>query len=73
MAKCGPSVFMHDLSPRPAEQFSFFEADLGKEPLLGGAADLARPPRHQGGNVFGFMDGHCKWYQTGDEPAEGWK
>lgn len=59
--------------PKPAGQFSFFEANLGKKPLLGGAGDLARPPRHRGGNVFGFMDGHCKWYLAKEEPAEGWK
>lgn len=40
-----------------------FESNLHKTNAVGLAADVARPPRHTGGNDFAYADGHVKWEQ----------
>lgn len=29
----------------------------------GGVEDIADPPRHNGGNIYGFADSHVKWHK----------
>ena len=47
----------------PEEVVVFFEtANPGDNPV-GGAEDVVDPPRHMGGNNYGFGDGHATWLE----------
>jgi prepilin-type processing-associated H-X9-DG protein len=48
----------------PAEIITFFESNLGHRNATGTLADVADPPRHNGGNNYAFADGHVKWSAT---------
>ena len=51
------------------KQVIFYEtANPGDNPR-GGKTDVASPPRHLGGNSYGYVDGHAKWCRepVGDE------
>ncbi len=37
---------------------------------MGGKTDVVSPPRHQGGNNYGFVDGHAKWCREPVPPEE---
>jgi prepilin-type processing-associated H-X9-DG protein len=52
-----------------AKQVIFYETAHPGDTPRGGKTDVASPPRHQGGNNYGFVDGHAKWCQepAGDE------
>ena len=39
----------------------FFETASPGDNPVGGVADIADPPRHLGGNSYGFTDGHVVW------------
>lgn len=54
--------------PDPGSMVGKFESDLGWNGS-GGPKDLPTRPRHQGGDVFGFMDGHAKWLPRDQESA----
>ena len=49
---------------RPAETVIFFESDLGHRNAAGTYADLPAVPRHNGGNIYAYADGHVKWSKT---------
>jgi prepilin-type processing-associated H-X9-DG protein len=44
-----------------ANQVIFYETANPGDTPRGGKTDVASPPRHLGGNNFGFVDGHAKW------------
>ena len=44
----------------PADTVSIFESAPGKN-QSGDMENLVSPSRHNGGDSFGFVDGHCKW------------
>lgn len=52
----------------PASTIALFET---KGPNEGGASDVAQPGRHQGGNNFGFVDGHVRWFKDGSPSQMG--
>ena len=41
----------------------FFETASPGDNPAGGAADIVDPPRHLGGNNYGFIDGHVVWLE----------
>ena len=57
----------------PSGLTSLFETNAGKRNFAGDAADLAKPPRHDGGNNFAFADGHVRWYEPDAVQASFWR
>lgn len=47
----------------PAKMPLLFESNQHKADAAGLAAEVAKPPRHAGGNDFAYVDGHVKWEQ----------
>lgn len=39
---------------------------------MGGKTDVVSPPRHLGGNNYGFVDGHVKWCREPAPPEVDW-
>lgn len=56
---------------RPAETILFYETDAPNPSPSGAGEDMPRPPRHRGGVVLGFADGHVTVH-FGDIPKEWW-
>lgn len=56
--------------PNPADIVVLFESNLGTRNASGGPERIADLPRHNGGNNYAHVDGHCKWYRT--PPAFTW-
>jgi prepilin-type processing-associated H-X9-DG protein len=44
----------------PAQTVLFFESDLGTCNASGGVEAVCKPPRHEGGNLYAFADGHVE-------------
>jgi len=42
----------------------FYETAHPGDTPRSGASDVVSPPRHQGGNNYGFADGHARWSKT---------
>lgn len=47
----------------PANIIAVFESDRGTN-AAGGAELLPRQPRHHGGNIVGYLDGHVSWVHS---------
>lgn len=47
----------------PSGVVVFFETASPGDNPVGGAADIVDPPRHLGGNNYGFTDGHVVWLE----------
>lgn len=48
--------------PWPDQTLLVFDSMPGRN-MAGDAGLLPAVPRHYGGNIFGFVDGHAKWYK----------
>ena len=48
----------------PAEVIVVFETDRNTRNAHGKPTEVPRPGRHNDGNNFGYVDGHCKWLQA---------
>ena len=55
----------------PWETVLFFESDLNIANASGGPEDVCKPGRHEGGNVFLFVDGHVMWWKGEGFPRPG--
>lgn len=49
----------------PTEAIVVFESNLGIRNAHGKPTEVPRPGRHNDGNNFGYVDGHCKWLRNG--------
>jgi prepilin-type processing-associated H-X9-DG protein len=58
-------------SPSAARLIVIFESDVGWN-AHGGGELLPTPPRHLGGENFGFLDGHARWIERGDWSRVQW-
>lgn len=57
--------------PDAGSMVVFFESNLGWNGS-GGPGDLPASPRHMGGDVFGFLDAHAKWFPRGRQSGLVW-
>jgi prepilin-type processing-associated H-X9-DG protein len=55
----------------PSRQLSIFESDAGWN-AAGGKELLPRTPRHLGGDNYGFVDGHARWFTRSDVDQLWW-
>ena len=57
----------------PASVVAVFESDRGAD-AVGGAELLPHEPRHHGGNIVGYLDGHVSWVhsQRSDPSSADW-
>ncbi len=55
----------------PATTITLFDSVPGDN-LSGTFQLVSDPPRHNGGENFGFLDGHAKWYRAAEVRALGW-
>lgn len=56
----------------PGRKVVIYETARPGDNPTGGKSDVASPPRHMGGNNYGFGDGHAKWCRDPDEEAVEW-